>query len=413
MTSRIRWTPIALLETTNLLSGMSNGVVTIAIPWLVLQRTGSVTAAGLVAALSALPGIIASPLAGWAVDHFGRRIVSIVSDVLSAISVAAIPLVAMVTDLNLAIILALAMLGAVFDPAGYTARRALIPDVAEASGMEVTRLNGLHEGIFGIGWIVGPLVGSLLIAALGDTAAFWAPFGAFVIAAILIALLRVSDAGQVAKAERAEAGIAPLSAWQNAILGAKLIWRDHTLRAITIAVMVLAAIYLPTETVLLPAYFTSLGSPESLGFILAALAAGSVIGSFAYGWLNQRMKRITIVYAALIGTSLTYIPMAFLPPIGIFITFAFLCGLTWGPMQPLLTTIVQLRIEPDAQGRVFGIQTATFYVAPPAAMFLAGVAAENFGVEAVMLTIAGLLVITALGVLRVRSLKDIDAPAMR
>jgi MFS family permease len=409
MTTRIRWTPIALLETTNLVSGMSNGVVTIAIPWLVLQRTGSVTAAGLVAAMSALPGIIASPLAGWAVDHFGRRIVSIVSDVLSAISVAAIPLVAMVTDLNLAIILALAMLGAVFDPAGYTARRALIPDVAEASGMEVTRLNGLHEGIFGLGWIVGPLAGALLIAALGDTAAFWVPFALFVVAAILIGLLRVSDAGQIAKAERAEAGIAPLTAWQNAVLGIRLIWRDHTLRAITIAVMVLAAIYLPTETVLLPAYFTELNSPESLGFILAALAAGSVIGSFSYGWLNQRMTRRSIVYVALVGTAVTYIPMALLPPIGIFVTFAFLCGLTWGPMQPLLTTIVQLRIDPDAQGRVFGIQTATFYVAPPAAMFLAGVLAENFGVKPVMLGIAVLLVLTALGVLRVKSLKDIDA----
>jgi MFS family permease len=408
MRSGIRWTPIALLETTNLLSGMSNGVVTIAVPWLVLQRTGSVTAAGLVAALSALPGIFASPLAGWAVDYFGRRIVSIVSDILSAIAVAAIPLVAMVTDLNLSIILALAMLGAVFDPAGYTARRALIPDVADASGMEVTRLNGLHEGIFSIGWIVGPLVGSLLIAALGDTAAFWVPFALFVIAAILIGFLRVGDAGQVAKAERKEAGIAPLSAWQNASLGAKLIWRDHTLRAITITVMVLAAIYLPTETVLLPAYFTELDSPESLGFILAALAAGSVIGSFSYSWLNRRMKRRTIVYVALIGTSVTFIPIAFLPPMGVLTLFAFLFGLMWGPMQPLLTTIVQLRIDPDAQGRVFGIQTAAFYVAPPAAMFLAGVAAENFGVEPVLLTIAGLLVLTALGVLRVKSLRDID-----
>jgi len=80
-------------------------------------------------------------------------------------------------------------------------------------------------------------------------------------------------------------------------------------------------------------------------------------------------------------------------------------------MQPLLTTIVQLRIEPDAQGRVFGIQTATFYVAPPAAMFLAGVLAENFGVKPVLLGIAVLLVITALGVLRVKSLHDIDAPS--
>lgn len=409
MKSGIRWTPIALLETTNLLSGMSNGVVTIAIPWLVLQRTGSVTAAGLVAALSALPGIVASPFAGWAVDHLGRRIVSIVSDIMSAISVAAVPIVAIVTDLNIAIILALAMLGAVFDPAGYTARRALIPDVAEASGMEVTRLNGLHEGIFGVGWIIGPLAGSLLIGELGDTAAFWAPFGAFVVAAILISLLRVRDAGRIARAKREEAGTAPLTAWQNASLGARLIWRDHTLRAMTVAVMVLAAIYLPTETVLLPAYFTELNSPERLGFILGALSAGSVIGAFSYGWLNQRMRRRTIVYAALVGSALTYIPMALLPPIGVFVTFAFLCGLAWGPMQPLLTTIVQLRVKPDEQGRVFGIQTATFYVAPPAAMFLAGVLAANFGIEPVLLGIAGLLVLTALGVMRVKSLRDIDS----
>ena len=78
-------------------------------------------------------------------------------------------------------------------------------------------------------------------------------------------------------------------------------------------------------------------------------------------------------------------------------------------MQPLLTTIVQIRVEPDAQGRVFGIQTAAFYVAPPAAMFLAGVLADNFGVKPVLLGIAGLLVLTALGVLRVKSLRDIDS----
>lgn len=108
-------------------------------------------------------------------------------------------------------------------------------------------------------------------------------------------------------------------------------------------------------------------------------------------------------------SALTYIPMALLPPIGVFITFAFLCGLSWGPIQPLLTTIVQLRVDPDAQGRVFGIQTATFYVAPPAAMFLAGVLAESFGVMPVLLGIAGLLVITSLAVLRVKSLRDLDS----
>jgi MFS family permease len=161
--------------------------------------------------------------------------------------------------------------------------------------------------------------------------------------------------------------------------------------------------------VLLPAYFTEIDSPEQLGFILAALSAGAMVGAFSYGWLNQRMSRRSIVYLALFGCAITYIPLALLPPIGIFITFAFLCGLTWGPMQPLLTTIVQLRVDPDAQGRVFGIQTATFYVAPPAAMFLAGVLAESFGVMPVLLGIAGLLLVTAIAVLRVKSLRDLDS----
>jgi MFS-type transporter involved in bile tolerance (Atg22 family) len=42
-------------------------------------------------------------------------------------------------------------------------------------------------------------------------------------------------------------------------------------------------------------------------------------------------------------------------------------------------------------------------------MFLAGVLAERFGVEPVLLGIAGLLVITALAVLRVKSLRDLDS----
>lgn len=403
-----RLIPVFLLETTNLLSGVSNGVVVFAIPWLVLQRTGSITLAGLVAALSSLPGILSSPLAGWAVDYFGRRIVSIVSDVLSAISVAAIPLVAMQTDLSVASILALAMLGAFFDPAGYTARKALIPDVAAASDMSVPRLNGIHEGIFGLGWIAGPVLGSVLAEAFGDVAAFWAPLALFIIAAILIAVLRVSDAGQVAKAERAAAGEAPLSAWANAVLGARLIWRDRTLRAMTIAVMVIAAIYLPTETVLLPAHFTLLKSPASLGIVLAALASGSVIGAFAYGWLNRRLTNLHLVNVAVVGVAVAYIPMALLPPVGVMATFGFLCGLAWGPMQPLLNTIVQVRVPPDAQGRVYGVQTSAFYVAPPAAMLLAGVLAERFGVMPVMLGIAALLVANAVGVMSVRTLRDIN-----
>jgi MFS family permease len=409
MTTRIRWGPVALLQVPNLLSGMSNGVVTIAVPWLVLERTGSVAAAGLVAAISALPGILAAPLSGWAVDHFGRRIVSIISDLLSAISVAAIPIVAFFTDLTLPWIIALAMLGAVFDPAGYTARKALIPDVAEASHMSVTRLNGIHEGVFSVGWVIGPLVGSLLIATLGAVSAFWVPFVLFLISALLIVFLHVGDAGQDAKAAREEAGEEHPNAWQNAVLGVKIIWNDHALRALIIAVTILGSIYLPTETVLLPAHFVAIDQPQSLGLVLAALSAGTIIGAFGYGWLSQRVSRLNIARAVLVATVVFYLPIALLPPLPLMVAAGFAIGLAWGPMQPLMNTVVQRRVEPDAQGRVYGIQTSLFYALPPVFMLMTGVIAERTGVMPVLLGLWVLMVIVAIGVLMVKSLHDIDA----
>ncbi len=409
MTTSIRWGPIGLLQVPNLLSGMANGVVTIAVPWLVLDRTGSVAAAGLVAAVSALPGILAAPLSGWAVDHFGRRIVSIISDLLSAVSVAAIPIVAFFTDLNLAWIIGLAMLGAVFDPAGYTARKALIPDVAEASHMSVTRLNGIHEGVFSVGWVIGPLVGSLLIATLGPVMAFWVPFILFVISAFLVVFLHVGDAGQDAKAAREEAGEPHPSAWQNAVLGARIIWNDHALRALIIAVTILGSIYLPTEVVLLPAHFIAIDQPESLGLVLAALSGGTIVGSFGYGWLSQRVTRLNIARGVLVATIVFYLPIALLPPLPLMIASAFAIGLAWGPMPPLMNTVVQRRVDPDAQGRVYGIQTALFYALPPVFMLATGVIAERTGVMPVLLGLWVLMTIVALGVLLVKSIHDIDA----
>ncbi|MFM7146503.1 MAG: MFS transporter, partial [Actinomycetales bacterium] len=324
------------------------------------------------------------------------------------ISVAAIPVVAIFTDLTLAWIIALAVLGAIFDPAGYTARKALIPDVALASGMEVTRLNGIHEGIFSVGWVIGPLAGALLISTYGALSAFWLPCLAFVIAAVLIALLRVGDAGQEARSAAMLAGVEPATAWQNAILGVRIIWQDRSLRALLLSVTVLAGIYLPTETVLLPAHFESLEQPEALGFVLAALAAGTIIGAFGYGWLAERLTRLTIGRCVLVGTMIGYLALAVLPALPLMVAAGFALGLAWGPMQPLMNTVIQRRVEPDAQGRVYGIQTSLFYALPPLSMVITGLAAEQVGVRPVLLVLWLLLTVVAIGVLTLKGLRGIN-----
>jgi len=56
--------PFILLQTSNIVSGVGNGIVMITVPWLVLELTGSPSAAGLLGALASLPGIVVSPFIG-------------------------------------------------------------------------------------------------------------------------------------------------------------------------------------------------------------------------------------------------------------------------------------------------------------------------------------------------------------
>src|SRR4029079_400544 len=97
-----------------------------------------------------LPFLAASLSAGAAVDYLGRRRVSMISDALSALSVAAVPLLALTFGghvINVAVLAARAALGAFFDPAGMTARETMLPEAATRAGWTLDHANSLYEAI--------------------------------------------------------------------------------------------------------------------------------------------------------------------------------------------------------------------------------------------------------------------------
>lgn len=375
----------------------------ITIPWMILERTDSPAFAGLVAAISALPGILVSPIGGWMVDHIGRRTVSVGADLLSSLSVAAFPIVAATFGLSNPSILLIALLGATFDPAGYTARKTLLTDVAKASDADLDHLNGIHDGIMGVAWILGPAVGAGLIASVGAVNSFWVSAALFIIAALAISFLRVGDAAKESR-ETAEASGAETDSSMR--VGIKTLWDDKVLRTLSVALLIIAAVYLPTEAVVLPTYFEDVDNPSGLGFVISALAAGSAVGSFGYGWISARMKRKTLIRLILLGSAVSIIPMAFLPPLSVLMLAGFLLGLSWGPYNPLISTLVQQRVPAHLQGRVFGVQTAVFYAAPPLGMVLAGLAVESYGIKATYIVLAGVLSVTSILVLLTRALRS-------
>jgi hypothetical protein len=96
---------------------------------------------------------------------------AIVSDVLSGTSVLLIPLADALGWLSVGLLAVLAVLGALFDPAGAAAREAMLPEAAAQAGWTLDRANGIHETVFGLAFLVGPGLGGLLIAVVGASGA--------------------------------------------------------------------------------------------------------------------------------------------------------------------------------------------------------------------------------------------------
>ena len=396
--------PIVLLETANVLSGIGNGVVVIAIPWLVLRETGSAGLYGLIAVIAVLPSLFVLPFIGAMIDRYGPRWNSVVSDTASAVSVLALPLLLVVDALSVPAIIALAVLGAVIDPAGYTARKAAIAPAAEASGVRVASVNGMHDALFGLGWAAGPPLGALLIALTGISATFLASGVLFIAAAAAMALLRITAPAQRV-ADPGEGRLTELAA------GLRALWRDRPLRAITIVNGILAALYFPTEVVALPVHFEALGDPTGLGIVLAALAGGYVVGAFSYGWLSARLSGAWIFRIALVATAIAAVPLAFLPPVPVMAVAGAVLGAGWGPVSPLVTSLVQTRMPLAMQGRVFAVEMTIITALPPAMILITGLSVDAWGVDIVYLALGGAFALTSLVSLALPAIRTLDTRA--
>lgn len=396
--------PLYLLEGANALSGLSNAIAIITVPWLIFERTGSATQAGIVVALSAVPGIFLSPFVGALIDHYGRKRVSIGSDLLSALSVMMFPIWEYLFGLTFASIATFAVLGAAFDPAGYTARKSLIPDVAKASQISMDKLNAWHEAVFSGGWALGPAIGAIAISFIGAANSMWIVFAAFVLAIILIAALHVGDLGLEHREEIDDQE----KFWPSTMRGLQVLKSDKAMLYLTLSIVFLAMVYLPTESIVLPKYFSDINDPRGLGYVLSSMAIGGIASMLAYPRLVKRFKKRSIVIGALVATSIAMIPMTFFPPIGLFVLAGFLLGLGWGPMNPLMNSLVQQRVAPHIQGRVFGVQTSLFYASGPIGMFVTGVSVDAFGVRPVYIAAVSVLIVFQLFIMFLPDLHDLD-----
>lgn len=387
------------------MSGSGNGVVVVTLPWLALERTGSAATAGVVAAATALPLLASALLAGSIVDRVGRRRAAIVADVLSGIAVALVPIVDHLFGLDLGWLILLAVLGATFDPMGLTGREAMLPDVATAAGLKLERVNGIHEAIWGVAFLLGPGIGGLLIATVGAVNAMWAAAVGFALSSLLVSCIRLAS---LRSPSIVGDGVTRGNIWRETVDGIALVWNDRLLRAVGLLSLGMLATYLPLEGVLFPAYFEEQDAPERLGLLIMAMSAGGIVGALAYSAWGHRLRRRLTFVVALVVSGLSIGVMALLPPFPILLLAGLVVGLAYGPINPLVNLAIQTRAPEHARGRVTGLLNSTGDAAGPAGFLLVGPLIEWVGIQTAMIAVALVVLLVALSSIPSRGLRTFD-----
>ena len=182
-------TPIAGLISAEFLSLLGNQVAAIAIPILVLQYTRSTMITGIAVAANTIPYVIAAFTGGRAIDKFGARTVSIAADLLSFISVLALPLAFILYSGNVsaALIFFLVFAGALFDPTGVISRHTLIPVLTRLGKKRLDNINTLRGGLENAADFIGPAIGVGLIGLIGINNTFFVNAASFLLCATIIA----------------------------------------------------------------------------------------------------------------------------------------------------------------------------------------------------------------------------------
>jgi MFS family permease len=407
----MRHSPAAYLASYGL-SLLGKGIAGVVMPLLVLDRTGDVLAAGVLATVATAASVATGLVSGLLVDRVDRRSVSIVSDLLAAASVAALPVVDALWGLDMTWFLTLAVVGAVIRVPGMTAQETLLPALARLGPDTTGRLDRLiatRETVGNVVVLAGPGLGGLLVAVLGLTPALMLATATTSLLAALTTLLLDPRAGRVPRREHAPGG-ALRRAGGDLLVSWRFLGRNRLVLGATLISAVLIAVLSSLQSTLMPAYFTAQDLPGLTGLTLSAIAAGSIAGSALFATTAGRVRRRTWFVIGMIGTLTGFAAVGTMASPWLVLGGAALVGLTNAPVAAVLG-VLTVEATPDAmRGRVLGAQNTAMLAAPAVTSAPLAAVAATAGLPAAGAVLAGLAGVTAVIALVVPAFRSLDDP---
>ncbi|MFE7563237.1 MFS transporter [Kitasatospora sp. NPDC057500] len=400
ITAALRHRDFALLWSGQLVSLAGDGIFTVALPLEVLRRTGRAFDLGIVVTARTVPAVLLLLAGGALVDRLSRRLVMLVSDLCCALAVG---LVAVLMATGRAGLWELAALSAVFGVASAffkPASSAVVPEVLPAELLvSAGSLSSLSHSV--AKYLLGPLAGGVLVAAIGNTWAFGLNAVSFAASAVCLALMR--------RTPRPEpSGGTLLDGIREGLRYCRSVpWLWWSMIAVGIANI---TCYAPI-TVLLPVLVKDVfhGGAVALGALFAAGGVGGALAAASAGRRPPR-RRMTAIWAAWSGVGAATVALALAPWVWLSAVFtaAAWFGMSYGNI--LWYSLMQRELRPEMLGRAASVDSALSLALTPLGTLVGGAAAGLVDVR-LTLVVGGLATAGTAAVLLVPGVREPDRPA--
>jgi MFS family permease len=377
----------------------------IATSWLVYRLSHSALLLGLVGFAGQIPTFLLAPFAGVWVDRSNRHRVLVVTQALAMVQSALLAFFALTGRITVVDVLVLSIFQGVINAFDMPARQAFVVEMI-ADRADLPNAIALNSSMVNAARLIGPSVGGVLIAAVGEGWCFFIDAVSYLAVIASLLAMRVAPRAKRPLETRIRADLSE---------GFRYVVASTPIRSVLLLLALVSLMGMP-YTVLMPVFASSVlhGGPHTLGFLMAASGLGALCGAL---YLASRssvlgLGRIIALSAAAFGIGLALfsrsrwlwgsLPLMFVTGLGMMVQMA------------SSNTVLQTIVDEDKRGRVMSFYAMAFVGTAPFGSLLAGGVADRIGAPDTLLFGGACCIAGALAFTRaLPRLRELVAPIYR
>lgn len=383
---------------------LGSAVVQFALIWWLTSKTGSAMVLSIASLIAFAPQALLGPFVGPLIDRWDRKAIMISADLTIAAAglvLAGLYLLGQPQVWFVYAALAVRSLGTAFHvPAMSAATPMIVPKE------ELIKASGYSQAVQSASSIVAPALGALVVVLWPMWAVMLLDVAGAVVACLALSLVPIPQPPPAAGDARGG------GFFREARFGMQVLLRARGLGLLIAAAALFTILFVPVSSLcplMVAGHFG--GGAWHLSAVEAGYGGGMLLGSLILGfWGGSRKKARSISLAWVVMGAIMAV-MGVLPKTG-FVWFAGLSA-ALGLSAPLFsgpfTALLQTKMDPGVQGRVFSVVGSIMTLGTPLGLLIAGPVADRLGVSAWFL-LSGLLT-TAVGAacLLVPPVRQLDA----